>query len=84
MATDTATLKDYALRLFAHRTIANATVIDNPEAAVISYVRFFDSSGDYIQLPACRNFVPNQAGVTVRDNIFDDTGGNEALDIYSE
>ncbi len=78
MATDTATLKDYALRLFAHRTIANATVIDNPEAAVISHVRFFDSNGDYIHLPVCRNFAPNQAGGSARDNIFDDTGGDEA------
>ena len=78
MATDTATLKDYSLRLFAHRTVSNATVIDNPEAAVISYVRFFDSSSDYIQLPVCRNFCPDQVGGTARDNIFDDTGGNEA------
>jgi hypothetical protein len=78
MATDTATLKDYALRLFAHRTIANATVIDNPEAAVISFVRFFDSNGDYIQLPVCRNFCPDQAGGDLRTNIFDDTGGSEA------
>lgn len=83
MATDTATLKDYTLRLFAHRTISNATVIDNPEDAVISYVRFFDSTGDYIQLPVCRNFCPDQAGGTARTNIFDDTGGNEADPEYA-
>lgn len=83
MATDTATLKDEALQLFASRTVANANRLENSLATVISYVRFFDSNGDYIELPVARNTSMPPAGGAPRDLIFDETGGTEADPEYT-
>jgi hypothetical protein len=70
--------KEYALTLFAHRTMEDADVSDNAYAAKISYVRLYDSSDNYIQLPVCRNYAKYSALV------FDDTPATQADAEYTD
>ena len=77
MTDDTATLKEAALTLFAHRTMSNEDMVSNPRASKLAFVRFYDANGDYIQLRVMRNY-HNPSTL-----IFDDTGGGEADPVYT-
>jgi len=75
--TDTAVLLEPVYRLFAHRTVSNADIYDNPKAASISYLRLYDSNEDYLQLRTARNY--NDSA----NPLFDMTGGSEADPEYT-